>query len=532
MEWYRSELRKAGAEIWFGVMGCGVLVEKGKVTGAVVATPQGRGVVLCKTLIDSTGNADAAAAAGAKTVFVDAETEAMQGTGLPPRMLGENYTNTDYTFIFDNDVLDLMQAFVAGKEKFKGAYDMAQIIDSRERRRIVGDFTISPLDILNQRRYPDTVSIGRSNFDSHGYTIHPYFAIHQPDKIEKFADTPYRALLPQGLDGIIVTGLGISAHRDAVPILRMQPCIQNQGYAMGIAASMVAKNGGHTRDLDIKALQKKLVEKGNLPERVLSDTDNYPFSNEEIADAVQNVVKNYQGLSVILAQPKESLPLLQEAYHILRKEQITQTVLDKSIWHFENLNPEQVKEAVNLYALIMGWMGDATGSESLIESIIGSDWDKGWIFTGMGQYGGSLSPLDSRIVALGKIRDTRGIQPILNKLAQLDSTKEFSHHRAVALALEYMGDPSAAKALAAHLRKPGMSGFAWDKVEQAVEGTPKGFVDDNTVRDRTLRELILARALYRCGDYEGVGEKILKAYSRDIRAYYSSIAQKVLDSKR
>ena len=42
---------------------------------------------------------------------------------------------------------------------------------------------------------------------------------------------PYRALLPAGLDGILVTGLGASAHRDAMPVIRMQPDIQNGGYA-------------------------------------------------------------------------------------------------------------------------------------------------------------------------------------------------------------------------------------------------------------------------------------------------------------
>jgi len=62
-EWWRSEIRKAGGDIWFGTLGCGALVENGRVKGAVVATPQGRGAVLCHTVIDGTGHADVAAAA-------------------------------------------------------------------------------------------------------------------------------------------------------------------------------------------------------------------------------------------------------------------------------------------------------------------------------------------------------------------------------------------------------------------------------------------------------------------------------------
>ncbi len=43
-------------------------------------------------------------------------------------------------------------------------------------------------------------------------------------------------MLPKDLRGMLVIGLGISAHRDAVPLIRMQPDIQNGGYAAGVAA--------------------------------------------------------------------------------------------------------------------------------------------------------------------------------------------------------------------------------------------------------------------------------------------------------
>ena len=42
-------------------------------------------------------------------------------------------------------------------------------------------------------------------------------------------------------------------------------------------------------------------------------------------------------------------------------------------------------------------------------------------------------------------------------------------------------------------------------------------------------ELILARALYRCGDYEGLGEKILNEYINDYRGHYSRHAFAVLN---
>ena len=153
-EWYRTQLRKAGADIWFGVLGCGAFVENGHVKGVVVATPEGRGVILAQVVIDSTGNADIAAAAGASCVYTDGTSVAVQGRGLPPRELGAGYTNTDWTFIDDADVIDVWRAFVVAKNKYKDAYDLGQLPDTRERRRIVGDFMMSPMDISNSAHLP------------------------------------------------------------------------------------------------------------------------------------------------------------------------------------------------------------------------------------------------------------------------------------------------------------------------------------------------------------------------------------------
>jgi hypothetical protein len=45
-----------------------------------------------------------------------------------------------------------------------------------------------------------------------------------------------------------------------------------------------------------------------------------------------------------------------------------------------------------------------------------------------------------------------------------------------------------------------------------------------------LRELALARALYRCGDCDGAAEKVLKQYALDLRGVYALHATAVLKS--
>jgi hypothetical protein len=217
MEWYRRELRKAGAEIWFGATACGAIVRDGNVIGAVVSTPGGRGAVLAKTVIDATGNADVAHAAGAPCMFVESSFLAMQGTGLSPRALAANYTNTDYTFAENSDMLDVWRLFVYARQRSRGSFDLSPLIDSRERRRIVGEEVVTISDIVCRRTYPDTIGRSQSNYDTHGYTVDPLFIVRAPHKSEMYAYTPYRALLPQRLDGLLVVGRGVYArHAHAV----------------------------------------------------------------------------------------------------------------------------------------------------------------------------------------------------------------------------------------------------------------------------------------------------------------------------
>ncbi len=333
------------------------------------------------------------------------------------------------------------------------------------------------------------------------------FTIKPPDREEMFVNVPYRCLLPKDLDGILVTGLGVSAHRDAMPVIRMQADIQNQGYAAGVAAAMAAESGKNVRDIDLKALQKHLVAKGNLPERVLTDEDSFPLPKERIAEAVDRVVNDFDGLDVILAQPEDAVPLLSRAYRRAEKE-----------------------ESKIVYAHILGMLGNPIGADTLATAVRSRTWDKGWDFTGMGQFGPCMSELDSLIIALGRTRDIRALDPILGKVAQIDVDSAFSHCRAVAMALETVEHPDAAKPLARLLGKPGIQGHAFTDIKDARQRTPDNPVDTKT-RNNSLRELILARALYRCGDYEGLGEKILRQYAHDLRAHYARHAGAVLKQK-
>ena len=378
-EYFRKEIRNAGGEIWFGVLGSGAYVEDNQVKGVVVATPEGKGVVLAHTVIDSSGSADIAIAAGAAYSYSDGLSVAVQGAGLPFKNPDDFYNNTDWTFINDSDMLDVWRAFIVAKDKFSEQYDLGKIPQTRERRRMIGDFTVGVLDVYNGRTYPDTISAHLSSFDTHGFTEDPFFSLKPPahSGVDVLAFVPFRALLPKGLEGIAVTGLGASAHRDAMPVIRMQPCLQNQGYAVGMAAAWAKFNNQKIRYINIKQLQKELIKIESLPEHVLTDEDNYPPPFEKIQKAAKAVVNELEGLETILWDKEKGIAALNDQFYLSQ-------------------NPEHKL----VYARILGMLDEPAGWKELIEAIdTYDDWDEGWNFTGMGQFGRSISYLDSLIIA-------------------------------------------------------------------------------------------------------------------------------------
>lgn len=509
-EWYRSENRKAGAEIWYGTMVNGTVVENGRLTGVVVLMPDGqRGVIRCKAAIDATGNAELPALAGEETEFITAAELALQGVGQTPRNMGASYTNTDFGFLDDTDAADL--CFFALRSRYSmsdNVWDQAQVINSRERRRLIGAFYVTPLDVVNERTYPDVVVQPFSNFDSHGHTVHEQFFIEDPGHKGMKVNLPYRAMLPKKLDGLIVVGLGISAHRDAMPILRMQPDVQNQGYAAGVAASMAVKAGVTLRNVDMRALQRHLIDKKILPKEVLEMKDSFPLPASMVVEAVASLTNDYQGLGIVLVDYGRSVPLLKAA---LRKAADAES-------RFK-------------YAHVLGMMGHADGEDLLIEKVGGMEWDKGWNFRGMGQFNRSVSWVDSYVIALGRAKSRKALPVLLDKARSLTVANEFSHFRAVAMALEAIGEKSAAPVLGELLAKPGVSGYAITMGPTLPVIPNYANVEGDKERTATLRELAVARALFRLGDYEGRGEAALRSYANDPRGAYAKHAKLVLAGK-
>jgi flavin-dependent dehydrogenase len=501
-EWMRRELLAAGGQVWFGATVSGARVQSGRVQGAVVNTPVGRGIVEARVVIDATGNADVAAAAGAECRVVSEDDLAVQGTGLPSRPVPPTYHNTDYTFIDDTDPVDLTRAFVAARQRFRDAFDLAQIPDTRERRQIVGDATVTPIDVYTGRTWGDVVCLSRSNFDSHGFTVHPLFVVRPPDRVSVDAWLPLRALLPRGVSGVLVTGLALSGHRDVMPVYRMQPDVQNHAYAAGLAAWMALTRKGEVRRVDVRALQRALVARGILPQAALLHRDAAAPTRAVLLSAAAGDFENHAELAALMAAP--------DTARLLVRQQLADA-------------PDAARRLTA--AKLLAAMGDASGAAVLIDAVRGAAWDEGWNYTGMGQFGRSQSPLDDCLTALAAARVRDAKPAVLEKLRALDATSAFSHVRAVVRYCETFGDPDFAAPLAQLLRLPGVSGHAWLRIEDEV--IPPSSTD-TTTRNVALRELHLLRALYACGDPDGTAVRGLRRFTGDIRGHFARHARAVL----
>ncbi|WP_062234652.1 FAD-dependent oxidoreductase [Fictibacillus sp. FJAT-27399] len=130
----------------------------------------------------------------------------------------------------------------------------------RETRRIEGLYEITDEDVSVGRKFEDTI----------GQICFPV-DIHDPDTGQAHFyeigddgafDIPYRAMIPKGLENIIVAGRCISATSFAHGATRnMAPCLV-MGESAGVAAALGAKDNVTMPKLDVAKLQGILEKQG------------------------------------------------------------------------------------------------------------------------------------------------------------------------------------------------------------------------------------------------------------------------------
>lgn len=287
---YLELCQKAGVRVLFGCLVVGVLKKGKTVTGVQISTPYGMMQVSCSVAVDATGDGDIAAYAGARyQQGNDRDRMAMWGS-MAPLQSPSNYSGNYSTSVDSGDVIDRTRFILSERRRWGKAgvrpIDHASYLASRESRHIKGGYTITLYDQLLQRRYPDTVMVAFSNNDPKGISqadimniglLPPNLHIH----------VPYRAIIPENIDGIIIAGRALSCTHDANCAVRMQDDMQMLGGAAGVAAAMCARSNIMPRDLDVTKLQQRLVELNSFSFSEIEYRDN-PQA-QDLAGAIEQI---------------------------------------------------------------------------------------------------------------------------------------------------------------------------------------------------------------------------------------------------
>ncbi|MEK7407351.1 MAG: FAD-dependent oxidoreductase [Acidobacteriota bacterium] len=263
------EAEQASAEVLFNTIVTGAVVQGAQVRGAVLATRYGPRAVLAKVVIDASGDGDVAAFAGAEFVYCSA----MDHIGMWHTMAqftnpGRN-TNHFTSSVDVSNVEDCTRAVLAGRRRGNNCHDHGVYLASRETRHILGDSVVTMTDIYRHRRRPDVVNIHSSNSDMKGKTTSEWFlaGLIAPNYE---TEIPYGALLPKGLDNILVVGKAFSTTHDALAGIRQQADLENLGGVAALAAAKAVKENRTPRRIDVAELQQRLVKEGVLPSDTLA----------------------------------------------------------------------------------------------------------------------------------------------------------------------------------------------------------------------------------------------------------------------
>lgn len=152
------------------------------------------------------------------------------------------------------ETVRFMHDHVPGFERAR-IRQMAGFLGSRHSRRIVAEHALDEEDVWSGRRFPDVVHRLTTLHTREGTLVD--MRNRQEGVVHEL---PYRQLLPRNVDGLLAAGRAIQTNR--ISRLRGRWIVMLSGAISGVAAALCARGGVTPRQLDVRALQRQLVEEG------------------------------------------------------------------------------------------------------------------------------------------------------------------------------------------------------------------------------------------------------------------------------
>jgi len=315
----------AGGRLLYHTFFCDSVGEESAVVGAVVQNKSGPQVIRAKRVVDCTGDGDVAFHAGCafevgrpsdqrcqpvtlmftiggvdwprveewrtdwqmEHVWKEAQRnghmEPFQTTIMGywwtptrPDQVGVNFTHVIH--IDSTSAADLTRATIEARRQ---AYQSVEVfrkyvpgmeecymistpntIGIRESRRILGEYLLTEEDVKGQCEFEDNICCGSFFVDIHcidGPGMDD--TVWRPPKGFKY-QIPYRALVPRGVENLLVAGRCVSCTHVALGSLRVMVQCMGMGQAAGTAAALSLSSGESPREIGVAELQKGLREAG------------------------------------------------------------------------------------------------------------------------------------------------------------------------------------------------------------------------------------------------------------------------------
>jgi ribulose 1,5-bisphosphate synthetase/thiazole synthase len=127
-------------------------------------------------------------------------------------------------------------------------------IGIRDTRKIDARYDLTEHDVRNEARFDDSIGIYPEFIDGYGVLILPTTG--------RYMHIPYRAMLPQGVRNLLVTGRAIGGDRIAHAATRNMACCAVAGQGAGVAAAIALRSARELDDVDIAAVQTELTRQG------------------------------------------------------------------------------------------------------------------------------------------------------------------------------------------------------------------------------------------------------------------------------
>ena len=298
-------VREAGVEVLCYTRFTDCIMEGDAIRAVVLSALEGPIAVRAHTFIDCTGIAAVAACAGVPTYKGEEQSgvpqpgtlmfelggvndAAYQAYGQRPTRPVKAYLTTQkgrYTVnhyhVYNVDqansksltdahskaryqVLDayrLLKTETPGFEKAE-LLRVAPVLGVRESRHVEGDYRITVEDVAQGTKFEDRIAVYGFGMDVHGRSE----AEKGNFKIEiaKRYYIPYRALIPQNCQNLLVAGKTLSCMSQAVGGMRCMPAAMAMGEAAGLASAMAVAERTHVRAISVSALQESLRNGGAI----------------------------------------------------------------------------------------------------------------------------------------------------------------------------------------------------------------------------------------------------------------------------